>query len=431
LAFLKRHYEKILLAIFLVIFVIALFYQIEIITSKTKVTTSDLRLKPMTENYKALQVDFAGEQFKVNSIFLKDSSWTASAARTKVDKYFTDLLLPFPMVRCPHSGCQKIIARWLIINDPHECPFCHGELKTPAHEKPKGIIINPDEVTGKTDSDNGGIPDLEEKKYGLNPAQADDDGADLDGDGFANVYEFDQKTKMNDAKSHPPLYLRLYLDKLVKNKLNFTLKNIIIQGTNKADWDIQVNFGSNKTGFYWLDDMMKVDNREYKIIDLDAKKIKKKDGSIQDIKTAGSIKIKSADGKEVVTAVIGKDVFSPNPRAIIIDEANDRKYSMNIGDVIEIGSKKTGIKRYKVTDINSMKGKEAVTIIDLEDKKPYIIDSTLKIPKLKKEQTNFGGDEMGIGTESSDGMPGEMLPGGRPTQRRGTPRSRRRTTPKF
>jgi hypothetical protein len=426
LAFLKKHYEKILLAVFLVIFVIALFYQIDIITTAKEVTTKDLQLEEMTDNYKSQQVDFAAEKFKLDTTFMKESSWTGSTARNKADKYFTDLLLPFTMARCPH--CGKIVPSWLILNDPHECPMCHGELKTPDNETAGTVTIDDSQVTATTDSDGGGIPDLEEKKYGLKPELASDDATDLDGDGFANVYEYDNKTKMNDPKSHPPLYLRLKLDKLVKNKLDFTLKNIIIQGANKADWDIQINFGPTKTEFFWLDDTMKVGSRKYKIIEIEAKKIKVKKGNIEEVQTDGQIKIKSADGKEVVTAIKGKDVFSPNPRAIIIDVGNGRKYSMNIGDVIEIGTKETGVSRYKVTDINSIKGKEAVTIVDIKTKKTYIVDEEVKIPRLKNEKTNIMGDSgMEPGMESPDGMPGEMPPEMRAPSRRGN----RRRGPKF
>ena len=430
MTFLKKHYEKILLALFLVIFVIALFYQIDIIRGAGEVTKKDLELKEMTANYKSQQVDFAANKFKIAPLFMKGSSWAGSTARNKQDKYFTDLLLPFKMVRCPH--CEKILALWSLMNAPHECLFCHGELKEPDHVRATKTFKIVDDGNPDTDSDGGGVPDMTEKKYGMKPETPDDDTADMDGDGFGNSYEYLKGTKLNDAKSHPPMYLRLYLKELVKNKLNFTLKNIIIQGTNKADWDIQINFGKKKTGFFWLEDMMKVDNREYSIISLDAKSIKIKDGNIEKIKTDGHIKIKSADGKEIVTAVIGKEVFSPNPRAIIMDEGTDRKYSMNIGDVIEIGTKKTGITRYKVTDINSAKGTEAVTIMDLADKKIYHFNKMLEMPPIKKERTsNLGDGEMDPGMQSMDGMPAEMPPGRssrRAPRRRGT---RRRSNPNF
>ena len=421
MTFLKKHYEKILLALFLIIFVIALFYQIDIIRGASEVTKKDLQLKEMTANYKSQEVDFADNKFKISAVFMKGSSWAGSTARNKKDKYFTDLLIPFKMVRCPH--CEKILPLWSLLNDPHECMFCHGELKTPAHIKIKKTFVIKDDGNPDTDSDGGGVPDMTEKKYGLDPATPDDDTADMDGDGFGNSYEYLKKTKINDPKSHPPLYLRLYLKELVKNKLNFTLKNIIIQGKDKANWDIQINFGAKKTGFFWLDDMMKVDNREYKIISLEAKSVKIKDGNIEKIKTDGHIKIQSADGKEIVTAVIGKEVFSPNPRAIIIDEGTDRKYSMNIGDIIEIGTKKTGMSRYKVTDINSAKGEEAISIMDLADKKTYSFNKVLEMPPIKKERTSsLGGDDM----ESLDGMPNEMSPDGIQDPSRRDVRSNRR-----
>lgn len=62
-----------------------------------------------------------------------------------------------------------------------------------------GIIDTPDDVggwpelssgTGPVDTDNNGMPDMWEEKYGLNVNDADDNSADADGDGYTNVEEW-------------------------------------------------------------------------------------------------------------------------------------------------------------------------------------------------------------------------------------------------
>jgi transmembrane sensor len=62
----------------------------------------------------------------------------------------------------------------------------------------KGIITSPDQVGGYPDykgiaykdSDNDGIADAWEKKYGLNPKDASDANKDLNGDGYTNIEKY-------------------------------------------------------------------------------------------------------------------------------------------------------------------------------------------------------------------------------------------------
>ena len=75
------------------------------------------------------------------------------------------------------------------------CPYCGEKQKT---EK-KPVL----------DTDGDGLPDEWEKKYGLNPNDASDANADLDGDDFTNLEEYVAKTDPKDPKDHPD-----YLDSL-------------------------------------------------------------------------------------------------------------------------------------------------------------------------------------------------------------------------
>lgn len=70
--------------------------------------------------------------------------------------------------------------------------------RLPADSYKKGIITHPDQVGGYPeykgksykDSDNDGIPDNWEKKYGLNPKDATDANQDLNGDGYTNIEKY-------------------------------------------------------------------------------------------------------------------------------------------------------------------------------------------------------------------------------------------------
>ncbi|MEL1252479.1 polysaccharide lyase [Flavobacterium sp. DGU38] len=70
--------------------------------------------------------------------------------------------------------------------------------RLPADSYKKGIITHPNQVGGYPeykgkaykDSDSDGIPDVWEKKYGLNPNDASDANKDLNGDGYTNLEKY-------------------------------------------------------------------------------------------------------------------------------------------------------------------------------------------------------------------------------------------------
>lgn len=96
--------------------------------------------------------------------------------------------------------------------------------RLPADSYKKGIITNPNQVGGYPeykgkaykDSDNDGIPDAWEKKYGLNPKDASDANKDLNGDGYTNLEKYfngidpTQKTDWTKAENN--------IDTLAKTK---------------------------------------------------------------------------------------------------------------------------------------------------------------------------------------------------------------------
>lgn len=85
--------------------------------------------------------------------------------------------------------------------------------RLPADSYKKGIITSPDQVGGYPeykgkaykDSDNDGIPDAWEKKFGLNPNDASDANKDSNGDGYTNIEKYfngiDPKSKTDWTKN--------------------------------------------------------------------------------------------------------------------------------------------------------------------------------------------------------------------------------------
>lgn len=101
----------------------------------------------------------------------------------------------------PETRCWCVDCLRPITLETDVCPFC-GFRQPP---RPETVV--------DLDSDFDGLPDLWEKKHGLDPRNADDARGDVDEDGFSNLEEFKAapQTDPADVKSHPPYALRLAL----------------------------------------------------------------------------------------------------------------------------------------------------------------------------------------------------------------------------
>ncbi|MFA7231157.1 MAG: hypothetical protein WC071_07785, partial [Victivallaceae bacterium] len=212
LDFLKKHYEKIMLAVLLLVFILSLIYLINIIKSTNEITAKDLMIPTQSPDY--VNVDFNSADFDTNAIFTTNTEWKPAAPREPADLIYTDLVIPFKIARCPH--CSYLVPEYDFLNAPHKCQICSGELPRPVKSS-KPVIVRP---TNDDDLDGDGIPNNIEEKLGLDPKNPDDASEDMDNDGFSNLFEYLQKTRINDPKSHPPMYKRLHLVDLRKTILD-------------------------------------------------------------------------------------------------------------------------------------------------------------------------------------------------------------------
>ena len=147
-----------------------------------------------------------------------------------------------------NKGCGKPIPA-----DAELCPLCGVKQQI---------------VMVEVDSDNDGLPNDWEKKYGLNPNDPADADLDKDGDGFTNREEFEAKTDPTDPKSHPD-----YLDSLtvagelqqtalpfwfqnytpIPGGYRFTLRRLDKNGQDmtgyNSTWSVKKDEPIGKTGF--------------------------------------------------------------------------------------------------------------------------------------------------------------------------------------
>ena len=436
--FLKKHYEKLILAIFLIAFVFLLLYLIDLSKSMRTITRSQLEIPTIEPNYKPN--DFSKKKYETRYIFTKNCTWNKSKARTDKDQIYTDLLVPFPCARCVF--CHKVIPRYYYlgaIDNPRNCPLCEKALPRPV-ENPNP---QPEDPTG-LDRDNDGIPTAVELKMGLDPNNPDDAFYDADGDGFPNIteYKYNPNLKGKNIKSsklHPDFYKRLQLIEFRETLLPFQLKLVNTNGKkDPKDWDIQINEtidGRIKTRFKYLGSRMTLDKTDYKITKIDAKhEEKRRGGTIVKVDNS-KIYLNSVDGKYTITMQVGKDVYSPKPKAIIEDLAAEKKYHVGVGDSIVMPmrfSKKTGkpLKRrtvkYKVFKVD--RKKKNVVVTDKKYKK-YIITAKAFMPRIKRKDAGLG-ESQGM-APGGDLPPGIAAPPGVAPARSRTTRRPRRTNRNF
>ena len=397
--FLTKHYEKIVLAISLLIFIISLVYLIAVFSQSMVINEQDLMLKNNKPDY--VQIFDAkgntnlkkGEKNPYNfmAILTNGDHWMKSINRGTKIPVSTDLMVPFKAARCFY--CKKIIP--LIYFDKEEdCILCHKSLHRIKTETTKDV-------------DKDQIPDEWEKKYGLEPMKASDKMLDKDNDGYPNYIEYiaNPQTEPNNPKSHPSLAERVYLKALKRTKLPIMLKSVMKNGEeDKSKWLVQVKNkfkGKWRTSFVKIGETVKVAGDEYKITDVN---FKMKDVYNKKIKqpvptNVSEIVIEkvAASKPSPITVKMKKPVYQNEVKIIIADYIEDKPIATFVGDTFKLGDERIGIESFTVKDIKykSKDNQDTTIVIQANDKNKteFIIGKEAKL-QLQIEDIDGAEDEV-------------------------------------
>ena len=234
---LRKHYEKVILAVLLLIFLLLLGFQIMVILRAKDIEIDTvLGVKPPKPGYPR-QVDFSKPEFTEKKIFDSEKShWISDPA--KVGK--NDVCQAYPIIRCPFGPHLIPVTDYPKNNakNPGKCSYCGNEIK---------VLITSLVVT-EDDSDGDGIPDKDEIRWGLNPKDPKDAVLDGDNDGFTNLEEFKAKTNPKDPKSRPSYAKKLYYEKIENEPLGMWLSRFGSNAMTEEDvnkWDIQIRYFRN------------------------------------------------------------------------------------------------------------------------------------------------------------------------------------------
>lgn len=136
----------------------------------------------------------------------------------------TGFFVPEKRIWCARGSCQAPIPP-----DAKVCPRCGTE------QPGKATAV----ADASLDSDGDGLPDVWERKYGLNPLDPADASLDSDGDGFSNLMEFKAGTDPLDKNSHTDkmTLVRVKEIKTTRLPVKFMNTNLLPDGSYKCQFN--------------------------------------------------------------------------------------------------------------------------------------------------------------------------------------------------
>ena len=151
------------------------------------------------------------------------------------------------------------------------CPFCTATQPRPRESDPLW------------DYDRDGIPDLWEKKYGLDPSDPKDVYNDNDGDGFSNIVEFradpqtdltdlsrKHGTNMTDPKDYPPPENLLVLKEISGDPFDLRFRGKIVLPDKSVKFQLNVR-GAERTVWAKMGDTVE----GFTVVDFEEKHVKR------------------------------------------------------------------------------------------------------------------------------------------------------------
>ena len=381
-AFLLAHYEKIILAVFLLAFAALLYNQLGL------VRTAQLDYVEKQTNFSIPDPDYNKIDFKKKNTYKMETVFSEGIDTAVASKVFgkrfdtapfgekTNLMVPYPMAECVHCHVLIPVDAYPPVDAEEDgsCPVCG---------KPLSPRVKSEALQPEDDTNFNGISDEWEQQYALTDTSAD---SDEDGDGFTLKDEFAAKTDPTDPLSHPKYITYLYVDKVTQSRFpGLQLVSVDMSKPDKKDWDIKFNTQvlsgssvSKKTPIIRIGRPLK---------NIDSKK-KNVDFTVVDIgideKTHEPVVYirRVANPDELIPCRKGKTVLDPQQKVYFKSSLTSWGWegSYNNGVEFKLGTEKTGEERYKLVSAD-LETKEAV--VESIGETP----ETLTILPAQKEET--------------------------------------------
>ena len=385
--FIKRHYEKLLLLLMLVLFIGIMIYVVQVAEQARSVKDSELTFRESDLKRNIVKVKTPEElskDYNAGKIIADGkSNWKESTQRESFDKNtpsvagtYSDLVEAVRIASCPH--CKKLIPRFYFKNNV-KCPACAVPLAdVPSRPKERRRFIT------ESDFDGDGMPNSYETAKGLNPNDPTDQVADKDRDGYSNLFEFENGTDPTNPKDRAPLWYRLRYITMESVILPLKLRAISTQNYKEKDrWILQFSFPviSRKTGKVIMDgnvpretseshsigDTIKIEDKIYKIADANFEQRQLGKDRVVDLSTVKLVQVLAQDATikpDVLIVQVNKDLRSNDKRLVLEDVGtpitNDsgrgdngrRKYIIKVGQTIRLGNRNTDVESYRLQRVD-------------------------------------------------------------------------------
>ena len=370
--FLLAHYEKIILAVLLIVFTALLYYQLVFI-QQAQNKYVDAKVNPVQKPSDYESIDFsAGPKYKMETIF---SDWNtveldvASATRTQ-------MMTPYPMAECVY--CHTLIPAnaYPAVGETKngKCPAC-GKALAPR------VKVETDELLGKADLNANSIPDEWEKEMNVGLEYTSPE-SDEDSDGFTLAQEYKAKTNPVDPLSHPKYITQVFVSAVSRTRFTgLELVSVDRSKSEKKDWQATFNVVRNnkkRSEFVRIGvGTFKNNNVDFTLVDIDI-----------DEKTQEPIAYIQRVGRldERIACRQKQTVYDPEPRVRFLYQLFNRTITSSVGATFKLGTEKTGEEAYKVISADPTT-KEVV--VESVGETPETI-KILPLPKEAAEPTNPG-----------------------------------------
>jgi len=386
LSFLYKNYEKIVLAIVLVIFLLVLIWLINLFYRYEEERNTGVTIIINKAKYSQIPQSY----YNFNTVLANSQLWVPSIKRNlnKSDEFyiyvFTDLMKPFKIIRSPALKAEGRLIPYDYCKIGY-CPITKEKISVPD--------TNTLEKTIDTDED--GIPDIVEKRLGMNPTNALDATHDADKDSFTILqeYEYGGESLVNNPQKHPPLIKRVVLLNIGKSTIPIILKKIIRKGENKKEWNIQFNIegkDGRKTLFLNIGSTLDLNGIEYKIVDIISKTREKLDPNLNAmVEYDDSTAILKGPKNENIQATINKPIYEQDNVAAVKDLYTGETYKLRLNDTITIGNNITGFETYRLSKIEYKSDpNEEESLVFTSNGKSYIVKKTTDYVKPSETNNN-------------------------------------------
>ena len=346
--FLHAHYEKIILAILLIVFTASLYYSLMFI-QRAQTQEVATKVKPVQKPSDYTPIDFSVAKYKMETIF---SDWNMIAAtEDAVNK--TQMMAPYPMSECVYCHALIPANAYPAIGETKngKCPAC-GKALAPR------IKIEDEELDKDADQNGNSIPDEWEKEYNVASEFSSPD-SDEDSDGYSLLKEYKAKTNPTDPLSHPKYITQVYVDAISQQRFTgLELVSVDMTKKDKKDWQATFNVIRNdkkRSEFVQINrGTFKNNTTDFSVVDIEV-----------DEKTQSPIVYIQRVGKvERIACRPKQPVYDPAPRVRFLNSLFNSKFISQVGTNFKLGTEKTGEELYKVVSADPATKKVVVESVD-------------------------------------------------------------------